>query len=249
MSDSAAALARSALARLVAAASAGTAAEALIGAAAAAAAPTTAAAMRPAAEALAGVAAVRATPTATAAEVTLAVAAAVGLPDREVGRLPLQLHALDARQLRANQRAMHRPDLVIVIADTRLPVFRLVAGSAVDDIGNRFDRFVVLFRIVVVHVGLCGCGGGVIGQAGEYLLVQLPGGVALLLPRRLAALVDVLGVTRRAAGLLDVFLDHGDDGVIGHAPLTRTVIVQNVTETQPALLHVLPRIVLKKGLV
>jgi hypothetical protein len=60
----------------------------------------------------------------------------------------------------------------------------------------------------------------------------------------------VLGVTRRAAGLLDVFLDHGHDGVIGHAPLTRTVIVKNVTETQPALLHLLyfSRIVLKRGL-
>jgi hypothetical protein len=47
----------------------------------------------------------------------------------------------------------------------------------------------------------------------------------------------VLGIARRAACLLDVFLDHRHDGVVGHAPLARTVVVQYVTETQPALLH------------
>ena len=63
--------------------------------------------------------------------------------------------------------------------------------------------------------------------------------IRFLAARRLAAFVDVLGVARRAARLLDVFFDHRDDGVIGHAPLARTVVVQNVTETQRALLHVL----------
>ncbi len=54
---------------------------------------------------------------------------------------------------------------------------------------------------------------------------------------RLPAFVRVLRVARRAAGLLDVFFDHRDDRVVGHAPLARTVVVQNVTETQRALLH------------
>jgi hypothetical protein len=47
----------------------------------------------------------------------------------------------------------------------------------------------------------------------------------------------VLGVAGRAACLLDVFLDHRHNGVIRHAPLARTIVVQYVTETQPALLH------------
>jgi hypothetical protein len=47
----------------------------------------------------------------------------------------------------------------------------------------------------------------------------------------------VLGVAGRAPCLLDVVLDHRDDGVIRHPTFARTIIVQYVTETQPALLH------------
>jgi hypothetical protein len=74
---------------------------------------------------------------------------------------------------------------------------------------------------------------------GEHFLVKSPGTVRLLAARRLAALVDVLRVARRAPRLLHVFFDHRHDGVIGYASLSRTVVVQNVTETQPALLHYL----------
>jgi hypothetical protein len=47
----------------------------------------------------------------------------------------------------------------------------------------------------------------------------------------------MFGVAGGAPRLLDVFVDHRDDSVIGHAAFARTVVVQNVTETQPALLH------------
>jgi hypothetical protein len=47
----------------------------------------------------------------------------------------------------------------------------------------------------------------------------------------------VLRVARGAAGLFDVLFDHGDNGMIRQPPFTRTVIIQYVTETQPALLH------------
>jgi hypothetical protein len=59
----------------------------------------------------------------------------------------------------------------------------------------------------------------------------------------------MFSVARRATRLLDVFFDHGDNRVIGHAPLARTVVVQNVTETQPALLHYCtsPELFLKMG--
>jgi hypothetical protein len=51
----------------------------------------------------------------------------------------------------------------------------------------------------------------------------------------------VLGVTRGAPRLSDVVFDHRDDDVIGDTALARAVIVQNVTEPKPALLHELPR--------
>ena len=69
------------------------------------------------------------------------------------------------------------------------------------------------------------------------------GAVRLSAARRLASFVGMFGVARRASSLLDLVLDHRDDHVIRHAALARTVVVQYVTETQPALLHLLPRIV------
>jgi hypothetical protein len=47
----------------------------------------------------------------------------------------------------------------------------------------------------------------------------------------------MIRVAGRAADLLHLIVDHRDHGVIGHAALTRTVVVQNVTEPKPALLH------------
>jgi hypothetical protein len=49
--------------------------------------------------------------------------------------------------------------------------------------------------------------------------------------------VLVVGVARRAARLLHLILNHRDDHVIGDAAFTRTIVVQNVTEPRPALLH------------
>src|SRR2546421_304042 len=53
--------------------------------------------------------------------------------------------------------------------------------------------------------------------------------------------VVVARVTRRAARLLDVVSDHRHDGVIRHASLARTVVVQNVTEPRLPLLHQISR--------
>jgi hypothetical protein len=47
----------------------------------------------------------------------------------------------------------------------------------------------------------------------------------------------VFRVARCATGLFDLVFYHRHDRVVGYATLTRTVVVQNVTETQPALLH------------
>ena len=53
--------------------------------------------------------------------------------------------------------------------------------------------------------------------------------------------VFVLGVTRGAACLLHRVFNHRDDRVIRDSPFARTVIVHDVTEPKPALLHELPR--------
>jgi hypothetical protein len=48
-------------------------------------------------------------------------------------------------------------------------------------------------------------------------------------------------IARRAPRLFHLIVDHRDDRMVGDAALTRTVVVQNVTEPKPALLHELPR--------
>ncbi len=65
--------------------------------------------------------------------------------------------------------------------------------------------------------------------------------------RHLGRLVFMIRIAGRAAGLLHLLFDHGDDYMVGHAALARTVVVQNVTEPNPALLHELPRSDLQAG--
>jgi hypothetical protein len=57
------------------------------------------------------------------------------------------------------------------------------------------------------------------------------------LRRHSGLLVRVIGVARRATRLLHLLINHGDHDMIGDAALTRTIVVQNVTEPEPALLH------------
>jgi hypothetical protein len=68
-------------------------------------------------------------------------------------------------------------------------------------------------------------------------------GFALAPPRRrhFRVFVFVLRVTRRAPRLLDSVTDHRDHRMVGDAALTRTVVIQNVTEPKPALIHENPR--------
>jgi hypothetical protein len=57
------------------------------------------------------------------------------------------------------------------------------------------------------------------------------------LRRHLGLLVFVIGVAGSASGLLHLVVNHRDDGVIRDAALARAIVVQNVTEPKPALLH------------
>jgi hypothetical protein len=53
-------------------------------------------------------------------------------------------------------------------------------------------------------------------------------------------LVFVLGVTGCASRLFDVVFHHRDDRMVGDAALTRTIVVEDVTEPTPALIHKIP---------
>lgn len=61
------------------------------------------------------------------------------------------------------------------------------------------------------------------------------------LRRDLRVLVLVVRVARHASRLLHLVVNHRNDCVIRDAPLARTVVVENVTEPNPALLHLLVR--------
>jgi hypothetical protein len=47
----------------------------------------------------------------------------------------------------------------------------------------------------------------------------------------------MLGVAGRATGLLHVFVDHRDDGMVGHPAFARAVVIEDVTKPKLALLH------------
>jgi hypothetical protein len=47
----------------------------------------------------------------------------------------------------------------------------------------------------------------------------------------------VIGVAGGASSLFHLVVNHRDDGVIRDAALARAIVVQNVTEPKPALLH------------
>jgi hypothetical protein len=66
-----------------------------------------------------------------------------------------------------------------------------------------------------------------------------PGGVAAFAARQRHAgrLVLVIRVARGTPRLLHLVLNHRHNGMIGDAALARTIVVQNVTEPKPALLH------------
>jgi hypothetical protein len=65
--------------------------------------------------------------------------------------------------------------------------------------------------------------------------------------RRPRALVLVIRLARRAARLLHFVVDHRNDGVVGDAALARAIVVENVTEADPALLHYSPGAISLQG--
>jgi hypothetical protein len=47
----------------------------------------------------------------------------------------------------------------------------------------------------------------------------------------------MFGIARRTSRLADAVADNGDNGMVGHASFTRTVVVDVIAEPQRALLH------------
>ena len=167
--------------------------------------------------------------TAAAAIGVEVAAAAAGLTNGEVGSLALGSLAFGARQGCANQAAMHR---TLIVTRRRRPLVG-VRGS----IGSCFRARRNLHRRFVRRLYLC--------VARDLLVLgrfswRLRREHTVLFPARrghTGLLVFVVSVARRAAGLLHLIVDHRDDRMIRDAALARTVVVQNVTEPKPALLH------------
>jgi hypothetical protein len=156
--------------------------------------------------------------------IALLIEAAARLPYGEIRSLAFGSLAFGTRQRRANQRPMHR---TIVFDEDRIR-FGFRIGT------DRRDIFEDGFRRRFGRGGRecrTGCSG-----VHEIRENQLTG----LFPtrrRHLGLLVFVVRVAGRAARLPDLIFDHGNDRMVRDAALARTVIVENVTEPKPALLH------------
>src|SRR5687767_5583376 len=178
--------------------------------------------------------------------VELAAAAAARLANREVGLLALGDLAFRTRQRRANQPAVHRPvflrrrglngDCVCIGTFSRL----------CPGIVSSRRRFNECAGCCVVGTGLSACRlfDGLVflsrrARTQDALWTLAAAGVGALAARRrhLGGLVLVVRVTRRTARLLHLVINHRHHGVIGNAALARAIVVQNVTQPKPALLH------------
>jgi hypothetical protein len=183
--------------------------------------------------------------------IEVAAAAATWLTDRKLRNLSLRHLSIGPRQRGANQPAVHGTVIVacIVARRGRVIVNGRIGGLAVHlgllargsdglhrGIVRPDDIFWDLLFIGHVDIGHRRTGTRRIGRVARQHAV-------LLAARRRnpGLLVFVIRVARCAASLLHLVFDHRDDRVIGDAALARTVVVQNVTEPKPALLHELPR--------
>jgi len=176
-----------------------------------------------------------------------ASAAAAWLSDREVWRFSLWYLSFRTRQGRANQRPVHRPFVLTAGVGGLIDISRRV--------GFRVDRWrwqrrcgddVRSFgRVGGLETDRLGLGLRLRGEDARFRLVhpvsQRGGWFATTRRGHFGLLVLMLRVARRATRLLHVVLDHRDHRMIGDAALARTIVVENVTEPNPALLHELPR--------
>jgi hypothetical protein len=157
-----------------------------------------------------------------------------GLAHGELGDGTDRDLTLDARQLGADQASMHWTLFHLIGGCRGWGVVK--AGEQGVDVGGGAGRCCRRWRD---DLGQCGVLVQLWGQTGPLgrsvgCLQQRRGRRFLPAWRHLGVLVRVLGVTRRATGLLHVVADDGDHDVVREAALARTVVVDVVTEPRPA---------------
>jgi hypothetical protein len=170
--------------------------------------------------------------------VELTAASAARLANREVGFLAVRLLPFRTWQLRANQTAMDGAVLLVAGPGRQRVVVRVGIVGWRGRVGERFRG------VLVQDVGL----GSVFHLFGvfrgwaraQYAFRRLAGDGVGPLPARwrdASGFVLVIRIAGGTARLLHLIFNHGDNGMIGNAALARTIVVQNVTEPKPALLH------------
>jgi hypothetical protein len=168
------------------------------------------------------------------------------LTNREFGdRSRRWLMSLGPRKRRTNEWTMHGP-LVLSVSVLRLhvlPGIPRIRGILRIRGVSRILRVVLSAGHIVFVRDRCACfdrlaGDDPLRSTRSNLCVERRRRLVLAsLARNLRVLVLVLGIARRTARLFDLVPDHRHDSVIGHAPLARAVVIQNVTKPKLALLH------------
>ena len=176
---------------------------------------------------------------------TVPVALTPGLPHGEIRFFSLGDVPFRSGQRGPNQSPMYRPLIirplvVCLVGLGRIDVNGFTSSGREDGVVVRRRRQRLDIAGPVVGKRLVDDDRVRVGGADTRILRNILRQRARLLApggRGFRLLVLVLGVTRRAPRLPDVVIDHRNDEVIGDATLARTVVVQNVTEPKPALLH------------
>jgi hypothetical protein len=171
------------------------------------------------------------------------------LTNCEIRSFPLGNLAIGPGQRGPNERTMHRPFVVRLCIHSCLGLALGFGFADVDvgfagfDGGTIFDQIERRLERLVDHDGGFGIRHRWTCKCGRFSTRAHEGRLGLLAPRRghFGLLIFVVRVAGGAACLLHLVFDHRDDRMIRDAALARTVVVQNVTEPNPALLHELPR--------
>ena len=160
-----------------------------------------------------------------------AASATSGLSNRKIRRFALGGLTIGSGQGCTNQSAMDR---AVVIARLRSSQRQ---GIGINFLGRRLERRCRDRRLRGVFYRFDGVGIEFGTQRAFHGLTGSTFGALSTLWRNTCPFEFMLRIAGSAARLLDLIFDHRHDGMVGDAAFTRAVIVQNVTEPKPALLH------------
>ncbi len=158
-------------------------------------------------------------------------ASASRLSNREVRCLPFGGLAVGAGQRRPDQATMNRPLVVDLLSGGQRQRFGFCSLGRSLERGGRF------WSLRNVNDRFNGVGAEFGTQRAFHRLTGCTFGAPAALRRNTGPLELMVRLAGSAACLLDLIFDHRHDGVVRDAAFARAVIVQNVTEPKPALLH------------